>query len=71
MSIEIRGPQRREYLQDSGYRLVQSWPNVERGYVVLEDEEGNRELWHRNNHFAGYVVVIGNEGYEFIRSLQE
>jgi hypothetical protein len=63
------GSQIRESYQDAGYRIVGTWPDVHRGTIVLEDEDGKRELWARNPHFAGYVVTIGGVGYEFVRSL--
>ncbi len=64
--MEIRGSQRRESLEEAGYRI---FGNPIHDDVVLEDiETGHRELWQKNDDFAGYVVVIDGVGYEFVRS---
>jgi hypothetical protein len=67
--ITHRGSQSRESYQDAGYRIVATWPEVDRGHVVLMDETGKRELWVRRPDYAGYVVTINGIGYEFVRSL--
>jgi hypothetical protein len=64
-----RGSQMREPIEETEYRVVSTWPNVERGCVVLADESGKRELWTKRDDYAGYVVVIHGRGYEFVRSL--
>lgn len=65
---KIVGSQTRESYQDAGLRIVKTWPDVDRGHVVFEDETGKRELWVRSNH-AGYAVTIDGVAYEFVRSL--
>jgi len=67
--IKVLGSQYREPIADTDYRIVATWPQVSRGCVVLQDADGKRELWARNDHFAGYVVAIHGVGYEFVRSL--
>jgi len=50
-------------IEDSDHRLV-GWiiPNVE---VILKDG-GIYEVWAKKDDFAGYVIVIDGEGYEFV-----
>ena len=55
------GSQYRETLAESGYKLVGRYP----GAVILEDEEGKREIWYANDDHAGYTVQVGRWGYEF------
>lgn len=58
------GSQFRETLAESGYRLTgRPYPGV----VLLEDEEGKRELWGANDYHAGYTIQVGRWGYEFLR----
>lgn len=65
MAIRQIGSQNRETLEDAGLRLV---AGMDDGEVILADGD-KRELWQRNDHFAGYVVEIDGVGYEFVRSL--
>lgn len=44
MAITVSGSQRREPYKEAGYRIVATWPDVDRGHVVLEDTDGKREL---------------------------
>lgn len=62
------GSQVRESLADSGY-VVDFRLNAHE--VILSDLSftGKWELWHKNDHYAGYVIVIDGQGYEFCRSL--
>lgn len=69
MAITVRGSQRREPLEETDYRIVKTWPDVDRGTVILEDETGKRELWVKHDDHAGYVVVINGKGYEFVGSI--
>lgn len=69
MTIRTIGSQKRERIEDTNYRIVKTWPDVDRGSVVLEDADGKRELWFKNNRAACYVVEIDGVGYEFARSL--
>ena len=68
--ITKRGSQSREPLNESGYVIDATWPDVDRGSIVLRDvETGKRELWHLSDDYAGYVIEIEGCGYEFGRSL--
>ena len=69
MTIRFIGSQARERLEDTDYRLVKTWPDIERGHIILEDDTGKRELWFLNDHHAGYTIEIDGRGYEFARSL--
>lgn len=65
--IEIRGFQRREPIEDTDYVVSSALPA---GRMILKDiTTGKCELWIGNDDYAGYVVVIGGRGYEFIKSL--
>jgi len=64
------GSQSREPLAESGYRLVKAWPDVSRGFVVLQTQDGLQELWKRNNHHVGYTIDIHGMGYEFVRDVK-
>lgn len=58
----------REAYDQAGYRIVSTWPEVAHGYVVLEDADGTRELWHRTRA-ATAVLTIGDGAYEFVRTV--
>lgn len=63
-----RGSQTRESIRDAGLRLIKL--DLTRGYAVVEDPvSGVQSVWHRNDYFAGYVLVINGIGYEFARSI--
>lgn len=63
--ITAIGSQNREPIKDTDYRI---WSEPYQGDVILQDiETGTLELWHVNNHFAGYVIRIGRWNYEFVR----
>ena len=61
------GSQYRETLKESGYKLV----GRSKGYVILEDAEGKREVWYANNQHAGYTIQVGRWGYEFGRDIRQ
>ncbi len=69
MPVTKRGSQTREPYDEAGYRIVGTWPDLMIGEVILEDENGKRELWALSPTFAGYVITINDRGYEFVRSL--
>jgi hypothetical protein len=57
------GSQTRESLRGSGYKLIKKSGKE----AILQDrEDGHFELWMKNNHFAGYVIVIDGIGYEYV-----
>jgi hypothetical protein len=64
MSKQI-GSQYRETLAEAGYQFVKA---MSYGEVVLRNEFGCEEVWVKNDHFAGHVIEISGEGYEFVRS---
>jgi hypothetical protein len=52
-------------LSADGVRRMEDGPDV----VLLNKETGISELWTKKDDSAGYVVVIGGVGFEFVRSL--
>lgn len=64
--MKKRGSQIRENYKEAKYKLMSYSKNDKN--VILEDEDGQRELWTANDNFAGYVVEINGVGYEFVRS---
>lgn len=60
--MKIRGSQTRETLEESGYRVIERKGND----IILADAADNLELWHKNDHYSGYVVEIDGIGYEFV-----
>lgn len=63
------GSQNREPLSESGL-AVRFGPNDD-GEVILNDRNGNMELWQKTDDFAGYVIEINGKGYEFARGLTD
>jgi hypothetical protein len=60
------GSQYREDLFEAGYSLHK---RVTEDEVILKDDfNGQLERWTRNDDYAGYVIEIDGEGYEFVRS---
>jgi len=56
------GSQKRETLNESGYKLIRI-----AGYTaLLQDSDGKKELWRENDNFAGYVIEVNGKGYEFV-----
>jgi len=67
--LKFNGSQVREPLTDSVYILYRRLSARE---VVLEwKNDRKRELWALNNDYAGYVVEINGQGYEFVRGLND
>jgi hypothetical protein len=58
------GSQIRETLKESGYKLA-GRPSP--GVVILQDEDGKKEVWYANDTHSGYTVQVGRWGYEFGR----
>jgi hypothetical protein len=56
---------------DVGQRIADTWPNVDRGSIVLEHvTTGRRELLHAcpvHSYFA--IVMVGSVAYRFGRTL--
>lgn len=70
MTIERIGSQSREPISESGM-VIKFHPNND-GEVVLVDEDGGKlELWQKNDDFAGYVIEINGDGYEFCCTLTD
>lgn len=61
-----RGSQTRDTLAGAGLTVRDLFKN---GDAYLKDESGKVELWHKNDNFAGYVIEINGEGYEFVRTV--
>ena len=59
------GSQKRETLEEAGYKLI----SLCHGEAILKDDNGKYEVWQENDHFAGYVVEIHGNGFEFCRSM--
>ena len=59
------GSQTRETLEESEYTFV----SREGDEVILENEDGGKELFVERDDYAGYVVEIDGIGHEFVRSL--
>ena len=62
--MKIIGSQRRETLQEAGYKFVK---RVACHSVILENEFGQQELWVENDPHAGYVIEVDDKGHEFVR----
>lgn len=56
------GSQFRQTLKQAGYTLVKRISSEE---VVLANEDGNHEVWFKNDHSAGWTIEINGVGYEF------
>lgn len=65
--METIGSQKREKIEKLPYRVLKWLPNKE---VILRDDNGKKELWIENDHFAGYVIEINHIGYEFVRTIK-
>lgn len=37
---------------------------------ILRNKEGKKEVWIHNQDFAGYVIRIGHNNYEFLHDAQ-
>lgn len=68
MAITTRGSQSREPIEETEYHVVSRYPLTDRGFLILQDDAGKRELWACNDDFAGYVIVVDGCGYEFVRT---
>ncbi len=64
--ITIRYSQSREPIEDTAYRVVSD--RRKHSVVLVNTSNGRHEVWHRNDDFSGYVLVINGIGYEFVRS---
>ena len=58
------GSQMRQNLQDSEYVLA---GRIDENQVILRDGV-TFEVYAKNDHSASHVIVINNEGYEFVRT---
>ena len=58
------GSQTRVTIEEA--EMFLAWVNMD-GSVVLDDGDGNLELWTPNDDYAGYVIDIDGRGYEFVR----
>lgn len=62
------GSQIRDNIEDTEYIIdvIEGDKLTGRNALLLNAQE-NLELWTENDNFAGYVIVIDNVGYEFVR----
>ena len=60
------GSQKRETLRESGLQLIAC-----NGKEAVLSNSGKAEMWVLNDDFAGYVIEINGQGYEFMRSLTQ
>ncbi len=59
------GSQVRERIEETGYKLISVHID---GKTALLNNNGACELWALNDDYAGYVIEINGQGYEFIRT---
>ncbi len=60
------GSQYRESLKEAGYKLI----SLKGKEAILEDKTTlQSELWILNNDYAGYVIEINGNGYEFVKTI--
>lgn len=64
--MEERGSQRRFTLEEQDLEVIR---RVNEEEVILQGPDGELSLHYRNDDYAGAVVVIDGEGYEFVRSV--
>jgi hypothetical protein len=62
--MEKIGSQIRQEIEESEYDIVQIY---RRTAILRNRDTGKDEVWAKNNNFAGYVIVIDGQGYEFMR----
>lgn len=60
------GSQIRETLEDSGCQFHRRINSEE----VILIEDGQFQLWAKNDHHSGYVIEIDGIGYEFCSSIK-
>lgn len=56
----------RETLDEAGYSLCGTLPNG--SVIVKADSGGPLEVYHPTENLAGYVLVIWEKCYEFVRN---
>jgi len=66
--MEIIGSQTREDIKDAPYVFKEYLEDQD--VVLFNCVTSKRELWTRNDSYAGYVVVIEGIGYEFCKTLK-
>lgn len=69
--METVGSQKRQDLNDdSGYIQISAVDNTG-GVILFNEEENKYERWQKNDDFAGFVIVIEDEGFEFVRTMEK
>jgi len=69
--IEHIGSQTREPIEDTENELLEFVEYLSgRDAILLNTENGIKELYIERVDYAGYVVVIDGKGFEFVRSLE-
>ena len=62
------GSQTRETLEESGRKLIALHLN---GKEALLNYDGSCERWVLNDDYAGYVIEINGQGYEFVATIKD
>ena len=67
---EFRGSQIRDNIEDTEYTVDGiEGDEITGRNAFLTTKDGKYELWTERDDFAGYVIVIDDVGYEFVRSI--
>ena len=56
----------KETMEKAGYKHIETRLD---GQHILEDEDGEREVWFTNKNHAGYGIIYKNSHLEFAYSL--
>lgn len=65
-----RGSQTREDISTTDLVFLRFAPDGD-NRVLWDIRDGHYELWAPKDDYAGYVIVIGGTGHEFVRELSE
>jgi hypothetical protein len=63
------GSQARERIEETDYLCEGFDPSCD-STILVDKATGQRELWFKNDHHAGYTIEIDGIGYEFAHSIQ-
>ncbi len=65
--MEYIGSQVRERIEETDYKLISVHLN---GKTALLNNNGACELWALSDDFAGYVIEINGQGFEFVSTIK-
>lgn len=68
--VKVRGSQVRENIESTDLVFLRFAPDGD-ARVLRDIRDRHYELWTPNDHYAGYVIVLGGLGHEFVRRLSE